>query len=61
MVIEIRKKDLRGEDGYKTFSIRIPLELCEELDRISTDANMSRNELVTILLSEGVKSVRITE
>lgn len=61
MVIEIKKKDLRGEDRYKIFSIRIPIELCDELDQISANANISRNELVNLLLTEGIKSVRIAE
>lgn len=61
MEIEIKKKKLRGEDGYKLLSIRIPIELYETLDRIAEDANTSRNEVINILLEEGSKSVKITE
>ncbi len=61
MEIEIRKKKLRGEDGYKLLSIRIPSELYEQLDQIAKEANTSRNEIINILLEEGVKSVIIKE
>lgn len=61
MDIEIKKKRLRGEDGYKLLSIRIPVELYECLDRIAEEANTSRNEIINILLEESVKSVIIRE
>ena len=46
----IEKRSLKGEDGYKTFSIRIPDSLVEKLDRLSRESNRSRNELITVLL-----------
>lgn len=61
MEIEIKKKKLRGEDGYKLLSIRIPVELYDRLDKIAEDANTSRNEIINILLEEGSKSVVIKE
>lgn len=61
MEIEIKKKKLRGEDGYKLLSIRIPVELYDRLDKIAEDANTSRNEVINILLEEGSKSVVIKE
>ncbi|WP_415967929.1 ribbon-helix-helix protein, CopG family [Emergencia timonensis] len=61
MDIEIKKKKLRGEDGYKLLSIRIPVELYDRLDKIAEDANTSRNEVINILLEEGSKSVVIKE
>lgn len=61
MEIEIKKKKLRGEDGYKLLSIRIPVELYDRLDQIAEDANTSRNEIINILLEEGSKSVVIKE
>ena len=30
----IKKKNLKGEDGYKTFSIRIKDETVDELERL---------------------------
>ena len=61
MEIEIKKKKLRGEDGYKLLSIRIPLELYERLDHIAEEANTSRNEIINILLEEGAKAVIIKD
>ena len=46
----INKKSLKGEDGYKTFSIRIKEETVAKLDRLSDESNRSRNELINILL-----------
>lgn len=46
----IRKKSLRGEDGYKTFSIRIKEETVARLDAVSAATNRSRNELINTFL-----------
>lgn len=61
MEIEIQKKRLRGEDGFRLLSIRIPLELYSKLDEVADEANISRNELINILLEEGIRSVIIKE
>lgn len=61
MEIEIQKKRLRGEDGFRLLSIRIPLELYNKLDEVADEANMSRNEVINILLEEGIKSVIIKD
>ena len=49
MEIEIQKKRLRGEDGFRLLSIRIPLELYNKLDEVADEANMSRNEVKKVL------------
>lgn len=46
----ITKKGLKGEDGYKTFSIRIKEETVVRLDNLSDKTNRSRNELINILI-----------
>ncbi len=46
----IKRKGLQGEDGYKTFSIRIKEETVEKLDLLSKETGRSRNELIGILL-----------
>lgn len=48
--LQIRKKGLKGEDGYKTFSIRIKEETFTRLNGLAEETNRSRNELVGILL-----------
>lgn len=46
----IQPKHPKGEDGYKTFSIRIRDELVERIDKVSTESGRSRNELIGIFL-----------
>lgn len=55
----ISKKNLKGEDGYKTFSIRIKEETVEELDKISAQSNRSRNEIINLLLDFAIKNYEI--
>ena len=46
----INKKKLKGEDGFKTFSVRIKDETVAKLNTLSKETNRSRNELINILL-----------
>ena len=46
----IHPKRPKGEDGYKTFSIRIKSETIARIDALATQTNRSRNELIGILL-----------
>lgn len=55
----ISKKPLKGEDGYKTFSIRVKDETVEALERIVTVTNRSRNEIVNILLDFAIQYAEI--
>ena len=50
----INKKSLKGEDGYKTFSIRIKEGTVVRLDELSKETNRSRNELINILLDYAI-------
>ena len=60
--IRIRKKVAkRGDDGYKIVSVRMKDELIEKLDRLSSDTNRSRNELINILLEDAVDIVKVEE
>lgn len=43
-------KKLKGEDGHKTFSIRIKDETVDRLDEIAAKSNRSRNDLINMLL-----------
>lgn len=42
----IRPKRPKGEDGYKTFSIRIREETVEKINAIAAQTGYSRNELI---------------
>ncbi len=55
----INKKSLRGEDGYKTFSIRVKDEIVEGLDSLSKESNRSRNELINMLLDFAIKNCEV--
>ena len=55
----IKKKSLKGEDGYKTFSIRIKDETVTRLDDLSKATNRSRNELINILLDYAVDNCEV--
>ena len=50
----IRKKGVKGEDGYKTFSIRIKEETVDKLDLLAEETGRSRNELIGMLLDFGL-------
>ena len=49
----------RGEDGNRIITVRIREETLAELDRIAAESNYSRNELINIILSHGVKNIEI--
>lgn len=60
--LQISKRSaLKGEDGYKTFSIRIKDETVERLDQIANQTNRYRNEIINMMLEFGIENCEITE
>lgn len=55
----ISKKNLKGEDGYKTFSVRIKEETVAKLNKLSEETNRSRNELINILLDYAIDNSKV--
>lgn len=55
----INKKSLKGEDGYKTFSIRIKDITVDNLDNLAKATNRSRNELINILLDYAIENSEV--
>lgn len=55
----ILNKKLKGEDGYKTFSVRIKEETVEQLDVLASKTNRSRNELIGILLDFAIDNCEV--
>lgn len=55
----INKKGLKGEDGYKTFSVRIKDETIAKLNKLSEETNRSRNELINILLDYAINNSKV--
>ncbi len=57
----IRRKQIKGEDGYKVFSIRVREETVEKLNELSARTNRSRNELIGLLLEFAIEHCSIEE
>lgn len=55
----INKKKLRGDDGYKIFSVRIKDETVNRLNKLSEETNRSRNELINILLDYAIDNSQV--
>ena len=49
----------RGEDGNRLITVRIKEDILTELDRIASETNYSRNELINIILRYGVENIEI--
>lgn len=59
--ILVPRHKLKGEDGHTTFSIRIPDDLCRELDAFTKQTTLSRNAVITILLREALQIAKIDD
>ena len=57
----IHPKKMKGEDGYKTFSIRIKEDLAEKINDISAKTGHSRNELISRFLEYALERCTISE
>lgn len=54
-----KRSRLKGEDGYKTFSVRVKEATVEALDKIADETNRSRNELINLILEFGIENCEI--
>lgn len=59
MELDTLKIKKRGEDGNRVISVRIKEATLAELDKLATKTNRSRNELINLILSHGVKNIEI--
>lgn len=55
----IKSKRPKGNDGYKTFSIRIKEDIVNDIDKISLKTGRSRNELVGLLLQYAIANCEL--
>ena len=55
----IKKKSIKGEDGYKTFSVRLREDTVAQLDELAQKSNRSRNELINLILDYGIENSEI--
>ena len=49
----------RGEDGNRVITVRIREDILTELERLVSETNYSRTELINIILSHGVQNIKI--
>lgn len=49
----------RGEDGNKVITVRIKEDTLAALDKLASESNYSRNELINIILKYGVENIEI--
>ncbi len=59
MKSEPLKLKKRGEDGSRIITVRIREELLKELDSLAYEVNYSRNELINLMISHGLKNIEI--
>lgn len=57
----IRPKGLKGEDGYRTFSIRVREETVAKIDAIAARTGRSRNELIGLFLTYAVDRCKVED
>ena len=56
-----KRSGIKGDDGYRTFSVRVKEETVKKLEDIADRTNRSRNKLVNLLLEFGVENCEIVE
>ena len=59
--IEAKPQNLKGDDGYDTFSIRIKRSLTVKLDETADASGRSRNYVISRILEDGVENTVIVE
>ena len=57
----IHPKRAKGEDGYRTFSVRVKEDIVEQINEIAAKTGRSRNELIGILLEYALARCTISE
>ena len=48
--IKVKKERPKGDDGYRTFSVRVKNETVEKLDAIAKKSGYTRNALIGMFL-----------
>ena len=59
--IVVPKRKIKGEDGYSITSIRLPQELFDRLNKLTASTELSRNEVITILLSQALDIAEVED
>ena len=56
-----KRSNIKGDDGYKVFSIRIKEDVLNILDDISIKTNRSRNDIINMMIEFGIAKCEIDE
>ena len=57
----VKPKRVKGEDGYKVFSVRLKAELLRQIEEIAKKTGHSRNELIGMFVEYALKHYEIEE
>lgn len=57
----INPKKAKGDDGHRTFSIRIKEETVCKLEKLSSQCGHSRNELIAMFIEYGLDNCEVSE
>ena len=59
--IKVKKERPKGDDGYRTFSVRVKNETVEKLDAIAKKSGYTRNALIGMFLEYAAENCVIKE
>lgn len=54
--LTVIKKELKGEEKYKTFSLRTEKKTVLKIEEIAFETNRSRNEIINILIEYALEN-----
>ena len=57
LIVTIKRP--KGEDGYRTFSVRLRESVVNQMDDISRETGRSRNELIGLMLDYALPRIKI--
>lgn len=52
---------IRGEDGYRITTIRIPVDVLERLEELAIKAHVSRNKIISMVLEHGLDNIIVED
>ena len=55
----VQRKNMKGEDGHRVFSVRLKEEIVRKLEKIADQTNRSRNELINLFLEYAIENCQV--
>lgn len=56
-----KKSEFKGDDGHRTFSIRVTDEMAEKLDELVQITKRLRNEIINMMIEYGLENCTIDD